>query len=80
MTFKVVFQIPFNQSKWDETWAKEMRTEIPGDPHGPHIKICANQKDAETGEKVLFIRCKHTNLEDLKQYGNKVIERLPEIL
>lgn len=80
MIFKVVFQIPFDQSKWDETWAKELRTEIPGDPHGPHIKMYANQKDVETGERVIFIRCKHTNLDDLKGYVDRVMAKLPEIL
>lgn len=80
MVFKVVFQIPFDQSKWDETWAKDLRTETPGDPHGPHIKIYANQKDAETGERVIFIRCKHTDLENLKQYVDKVMQKIPEVL
>lgn len=81
MVFKVVFQIPFDQSKWDGTWAKDLRTETPGDPHGPHIKIYANQKDVETGAKVAFIRCKHTDLENLKQYmNNKVMEKISEVL
>jgi len=30
MVFKVVFQIPFDESKWDEEWAREMRVETPG--------------------------------------------------
>jgi len=80
MVFKVVFQIPFDEGKWDEEWAREMRVEMPGNPNGPHIKIYANEKDAETGENVTFIRCKHTNLEDLKKYVNKIMERLPEVL
>jgi hypothetical protein len=50
MVFKVVFQIFFDQSKWEETWAKELRTETPGNPHDPHIKIYANPKDAEGRE------------------------------
>lgn len=49
MVFKVVFQIPFDQIKWDETWANELRIETPGDPHGPQIKIYANEKDAGDG-------------------------------
>ncbi len=80
MVIKVVFQIPFDENKWDEAWTKELRTESPGDPHGPHIKIYANQKDVETGEKVIFIRCKHTDLENLKQYVDKVMKKIPEVL
>jgi len=80
MVLKVVFQIPFDQSKWGGTWAKDLRTETPGDPHGPHIKIYGNQKDAETGERMTFIRCKHKDLEILKQYVNKVMKKIPEVL
>ena len=80
MVIKVVFQIPFDENKWDEAWTKELRTESPSDPHGPHMKIYANQKDVETGEKVIFIRCKHTDLENLKQYVNRIMERIPEVL
>jgi hypothetical protein len=39
MAFKVVFQIPFSETKWDEDWAKDLRTETLGDSYGPHIKI-----------------------------------------
>lgn len=80
MIFKAVFQIPCNENTWDEQWARELRTETPGDPHGPHIKIYANQKDVETGEKVIFIRCKHTNFEDLEKYIDKVMGKIKEIL
>jgi len=39
MVIKVVFQIPFDENKWDEAWTKELRTESPRDPHEPHMKI-----------------------------------------
>ncbi|MBM4305289.1 MAG: hypothetical protein FJ123_01005 [Deltaproteobacteria bacterium] len=51
-----------------------------GNPHGPHIKIYANEKDADTGGRVTFIRCKHTNLDDLRRYVDRVMAKLPEIL
>lgn len=80
MIFKAVFQIPYYEGTWDPIWANELRVETPGNPHGPYIKIYANEKDSETGEKVIFIRCKETSLEGLKKYADRVFEKLPEIL
>ena len=80
MILKVVFQLPYDESTWDPTWANELRVETPGNPHGPHIKIYANEKDSETGEKVIFVRCKQTSLEGLKKYVDAVFEKFPEIL
>jgi len=77
--FKVVFQIPYDEDTWDEDWSQTLRVETPGDPHGPHIEIYPNQIDHETGQKVVFIRCKHNNLKDLKRFVAKVLKSLEEI-
>jgi hypothetical protein len=73
-----VFQIPHNEDTWDNNWADSLRIETKGNPHGPHIKIYPNQTVHETGEKVTFIRCKHTNLKDSKGFVEKVFHSLEE--
>jgi hypothetical protein len=78
--FKAVIQIPYDESTWDPAWVNELRVETPGNPHSPHIKIYANEKDSETGEKVIFVRCKQTSLGGLKEYVDRVFEKLPEVL
>lgn len=72
-------QVP-DESTWDPIWANELREETFGNPHSPHIRIYANEKDSETGEKVILIRCKQTSLEGLKKYVDTVFEKLPGIL
>ena len=80
MIFKVVFQIPYDESTSDPVWANELRAETPSNPHCPHIKIYADERDSETGGKVIVMRWKKTRLEGLKKYVDTVFENLPDIL
>ena len=80
MVYKIVFQIPYDEDSWDDDWASDLKVEMPGNPHGPHIKISPNQKDHESGERCTFIRCKHDNLTELKRFVDKVFLKLPEMI
>ncbi len=76
MVYKIVFQIPYDEDNWDDGWANDLKVEVPGNPHGPHIKIYPNQKDQESGERCTFIRCKHENIKDLKRFAKKVFAKI----
>ena len=80
MVYKIVFQVPYDEDHWDPEVAKALRTETPGDPHGPHIKLAANVRDAETGEPCAMIRCKHHTLPQVEALAAKVRQALPELL
>lgn len=80
MVFKIVFHIPYDEDVWDPDLAADLRRETPGDPHGPHIKIAADVPDAETGERVAIIRCKHHSLGEVEALANLVRNALPDLV
>lgn len=80
MVYKIVFHVPYDPAAWDPDVAAALRRETPGDPHGPHIKIATGVRDAETGEPVAIIRCKHHTLEAVEAYAAEVREALPRLV
>ena len=80
MVFKIVFHVPYDEDFWDPDLAARLRRETPGDEHGPHIKIAADVPDAETGERVAIIRCKHHSLSEVEALAKLVRDALPHLV
>lgn len=75
--YKVVLQIPR-----DDRWAEdllELRWQETEDPHGPHIKVYTDGEDAETGQPMVMIRCKHHSLEQAWALAEVVREKVAEL-
>ena len=80
MVFKIVFQVPFDEDRWDPEVAADLGLRTPGDPHGPHIKIYTGRRDPETGAPCALIRCKHVSLAEVERFAQRVRDRLPRLL
>ena len=80
MVYKIVFHVPYDEEFWDPDEAARLRRETPGDPHGPHIKIAADIPDAETGDRVAIIRCKHHTYAEVEALASLVRDALPRLV
>lgn len=75
---KTVFQIPYSDDA-EVVAAGLVWHENASNGHGPHIKVYANRKDAETGEPIIIIRCKHRSWGELRELSERVTDALEEL-
>ena len=71
---KAVIQIPFDEELAEDLL--DLRWQESENPHGPHIKVYPDGKDAKTGEPCIFVRCKDSDVAKLRALTNRVFAAL----